>query len=202
MATEPFVVRIHSIDGTVESFACSAKSETAATARDFQRSHILSQPRIVVAGEYSKHVFVTSRVLRVDFIHPEITAFEFPADFSDIVELTQEEFRGNAHLDEPEQMVRREGCTPTGDLLVSFLELRMAGGTSIFLMTEAPIKLPGESQSFMRFLLSNGALQIRLACGGVGVINLSNLVSYAVYPGVAEIPSDALLAEPVPAAVS
>ena len=92
-------------------------------------------------------------------------------------------------------MARREECTPVGDLLVSFLELRMAGGTRFFLMAEFPVKLPAENQSLMSFLLSSGVFHMRLPFGGIGLVNLANLVSYDVYPGVAEVPADTWLAE-------
>jgi len=58
------------------------------------------------------------------------------------------------------------------------------------------VKLPAESQSYMHRLLSKGTLGIRLADGGEGFLNLANLIGYSVYPGVAEVPADAWLAEP------
>jgi hypothetical protein len=36
---------------------------------------------------------------------------------------------------------------------------------------------------------------MRLPFGGIGLVNLANLVSYDVYPGVAEVPADTWLAE-------
>jgi hypothetical protein len=63
-------------------------------------------------------------------------------------------------------------------------------------MVEAPVKLPAESQSLMHFMLSKGSVHMRLRGGGIGVLNLANLVGYTVYPGVAQIPADSWLAEP------
>src|SRR6185503_10832519 len=94
-------------------------------------------------------------------------------------------------------MMRKRDCpTPPGDLLVSFVKLQMRGGQPLFVMVEAATKLPAESQSFMQFLLSKGAIHMRLRGGGIGVLNLANLVGYTVYPGVAQIPADSWLAEP------
>ena len=39
----------------------------------------------------------------------------------------------------------------------------------------------------------------RLRGGGVGVVNLAQLASYTVYPGIAQVPSDAWPAEPITA---
>ena len=113
------------------------------------------------------------------------------------MELCEEEFRDHAHLDQPALMVKRDQPTPAGDLLVSFVKLHMRGGAPQFVMVEAPAKLPAESQSFMQFMLSKAAVHMRLRGGGIGVLNLANLAAYTVYPGVAQIPADAWLAEPV-----
>jgi hypothetical protein len=74
----------------------------------------------------------------------------------------------------------------------------MRGGHPLFVMVEIPVKLPAESQSFMQFMLSKAAVHMRLRGGGIGVLNLANLAAYTVYPGVAQIPADSWLAEPVP----
>ena len=64
-------------------------------------------------------------------------------------------------------------------------------------MVEFPVKLPAESQSFMQFLLSKTAFHMRLAGGGVGIVNLVHLAGYTVYPGVAQVPGDSWFAEPM-----
>jgi len=64
-------------------------------------------------------------------------------------------------------------------------------------MVELAVKLPAENQSFMQFLLSKGGFHMRLRGGGIGVVNLAHLAGYTVYPGVAQIPADSWLAEPV-----
>jgi hypothetical protein len=154
--------------------------------------------RIVVGSEHSKSVFVSAEIIRIDFLHGSFQCWEFPHGWSDIVELSEEEFRKHARLDEPSLMVKRDRPTPPGDLLVSFVKLQMRGGPPTFVMVEGLTKLPVESQSFMQFLLSKSAVHMRLRGGGIGVINLANLVAYTVYPGVAQIPADSWLAEPIP----
>jgi len=64
-------------------------------------------------------------------------------------------------------------------------------------MAEFPVKLPAESQSFMQFLLSKGGFHMRLRGGGTGVVNLAHLASYTAFPGVAQVPTDTWIAEPV-----
>jgi hypothetical protein len=195
MKTETLIIRIHLSEGTIESFELRDESQIQEVRRNADPSRIFSHGRLVVAGERFKSVFVAERVLRVDLEHQDIKVWDFPGGYADIVELTQEEFRKHAHLDEPELMAKRENCTPVGDLSVSFMEMVMVGGTRFFMMLEFPVKLPAENQSYMRLVLSKGVLHMRLACGGIGIVNLANVVSYTVYPGIAQVPADTWVAE-------
>jgi len=161
-------------------------------------SRLFAHPRIVIGSEHSKSVFVSAEIIRADFLHSSFQCWKFPGGYSDIVELSEDEFRSHAHLDQPALMANREQPTPVGDLLVSFVKLQMRGGRPLFVMVEIPVKLPAESQSFMQFMLSKSAVHMRLRGGGIGVLNLANLAAYTVYPGVAQIPADSWLAEPMP----
>ena len=192
------MIRFHLTDGSVHSFV----QTDGAAARKFWEgvdpARLFARPRIVIGSEHSKSVFVSAETVRVDFLQDSFQCWEFPAGYSDIVELSEEEFRKHAHLDQPELMPKREHPTPVGDLLVSFVKLHMRGGCPLFVMVEIPVRLPAESQSFMQFMLSKAAVHMRLRGGGIGVLNLANLAAYTVYPGVAQIPADAWLAEPAP----
>jgi hypothetical protein len=192
-----FVIRVHLTDGSVESFAQPDEAEAQKLWQKIEPSRLFAPTRLVLAGEHSKSVFVTAQIVRVDFIQESNECWEFPGGYSDIVELSGEEFRKHARLDQPERMAKRAQPTPVGDPLVSFLKLHMAGRKPLFLMVEFPVKLPAENQSFMQFLLSKGGFHMRLRGGGIGVVNLAHLAGYTVYPGVAQIPADSWLAEPV-----
>ena len=195
-------IRFHLTDGSIHSFAQSDNLLARKIWDAVEPARLFARPRIVIGSEHSKSVFVSAEIIRVDFLHESLQCWEFPGGYSDIVELSEDEFRKNAHLDHPELMAKREQPTPAGDLLVSFVKLHMRGGHPLFAMVEAPAKLPAESQSFMQFLLSKAAIHMRLRGGGIGILNLANLAGYSVYPGVAQIPADSWLAEPVLSAVN
>ncbi len=190
-------IRFHLTDGSVHSFAQPDAAISEKLWDAIEPSRLFTHQRIVVGSEHSKSVFVSAEISRVDFLHHSFQCWQFPGGYSDIVELCEEEFRKHAQLDQPALMVKRDQPTPAGDLLVSFVKLHMRGGAPQFVMVEAPAKLPAESQSFMQFMLSKAAVHMRLRGGGIGVLNLANLAAYSVYPGVAQIPADAWLAEPV-----
>lgn len=191
-------IRFHLTDGSVHSFVQTDDAVARKLWEEVDPAGLFARPRIVIGSEHSKAVFVSAETVRVDFLHDSFQCWEFPGGYSDIVELSEEEFRSHAHLDQPALMAKREQPTPVGDLLVSFVKLQMRGGRPLFVMVEVPVKLPAESQSFMQFLLSKAAVHMRLRGGGTGVLNLANLAGYTVYPGVAQIPADAWLAEPAP----
>ena len=190
-------IRFHLTDGSVQSFVQTGDDAARKIWDGVEPARLFACPRIVIGSEHSKTVFVSSEISRVDFLHHSFQCWQFPGGYSDIVELCEEEFRKHAQLDQPALMVKRDQPTPAGDLLVSFVKLHMRGGAPQFVMVEAPAKLPAESQSFMQFMLSKAAVHMRLRGGGIGVLNLANLAAYSVYPGVAQIPADAWLAEPV-----
>jgi len=197
--SKPFLtIRFHLTDGSVHSFVQTDDAVARKIWESVDPAKLFAHPRIVIGSDHSKVVFVCAETIRVDFLQDSFQCWEFPGGYSDIVELSEEEFREHARLDQPAQMPKREQPTPVGDLLVSFVQLQMRGGRPQFAMVEIPVKLPAESQSFMHFMLSKGSVHMRLRGGGIGVLNLANLVAYAVYPGVAQIPADAWLAEPVP----
>jgi len=191
-------IRFHLTDGSVHSFVQDNEAAARALWEGIEPARLFSHQRIVVGSEHSKAVFVCAETTRIDFLHHSFHCWDFPGGYSDIVELSEGEFRKHAHLDQPSQMVKRQQPIPTGDLLVSFARLQMVGGRPVFVMIEVPVKLPAESQSFMQFMLSKAAIHMRLRGGGIGVLNLAKLAAYIVYPGVAQIPADSWIAEPVP----
>jgi len=191
------IVRIHLADGSTESFVQSDEAIAKKVWESIDPVRVFGQQRLVIAGTHSKSVFVGSEIVRIDFIQHFCPCWQFPEGYSEVVELSEADFRKHAHLDQPELMPKREQATAVGDLLVSFLKLQFKSGQPIFLMVEFSVKLPAENQSFMRFLLSKTGFHMRLRGGGIGVVNLAHLAGYTVYPGVAQVPFDSWLAEPI-----
>jgi hypothetical protein len=189
------LIRVHLAGGAVESFTQDDPDKIRIMWQSVDPARLFTQHRLVIAGAYSKAVFVCSEINRIDFIQNDCACWEFPQGYSDVVELSESDFRKRAHLDQPDSMARRDQPTPAGDLLVSFLKLRFRNGPPIFAMIEVSVKLPVENQSFMRFLLSKTGFHMRLQSGGTALVNLANLAGYLVYPGVAQIPSDSWIAE-------
>jgi hypothetical protein len=189
-------IRFHFVDGSRETFT-QPNAETAEVIRQqANSSHLFHQPRIVVADDYSKSVFVCAQINRVDLVFNDSGFSGIPSDYADLVELTEAEFHQCVPENDQTLLRKREHRLHVGDLMISFLHIRMVGGNHVYLMREAVAKLPAESQSFMQRLLSKGTYGIRLREGGCGLLNLHNLIGYTVYPGVPELPADTWMAKP------
>lgn len=188
-------IRIHFTDGSHETFVQPNVDMAESILQQINPSHLFTQSRIVVADDYSKSVFVCAHINRIDFAHDGDGFSHIPDDHADLVELTEAEFHRHVPLNNPSRLEKRAQHRRVGDLQVSFHNLRMRGGSHVYLMKETLVKLPAESQSYMQRWLSKGALAVRLPGGGQSYLNLANLIGYSVYPGVPEIPSDAWMAQ-------
>ena len=189
-------IRIHLADGSAEAFVQPELEKAGNILRQITPAHLFAQPRIVVADDYSKSVFVCSEINRIDFVHDGDGFSHIPVDHADLVEITRSAFQKHVPLNNPSHLDKRVQHRQVGDLLVSFHILRMRGGHRVYLMKETLVKLPAESQSYMQRYLSKGGLAVRLPGGGQSVLNLANLMGYSVYPGVPEIPTDSWMAQP------
>jgi hypothetical protein len=196
-SSEPLTIRVHLTDGSVHSFVQPDPEINERLWRTLEPARLFAQRRIIVGSEHSKSVFIAAEIIRVDFVHGSFERWEYPHGYTDIVELSEAEFHRHARLGEPSQMVRRDRPNPVGDLLVSFIKLHLRGSQPLFVMVEIFAKLPAENQGVMQFLLSKTGVHVRLRGGGISVVNLANLAGYITYPGVAQIPADSWLAEPV-----
>jgi len=188
-------IRFQFVDGSVANFIQPEPEVAENIWRGINVAHLFARPRIVIADDYSKSVFVCSQINRIDFVFNGSDFSQIPRDHADLVELSEEDFRALVPLEDPSRLEKRVQPRHVGDLLVSFLHLRMRGGSHAYLMNETLVKLPVDNQSFMQRLLSGGSYSIRLQGGGQGFLNLSNLLGYTVYPGVPEVPGDTWMAD-------
>src|SRR5438128_2101302 len=138
-AKAALMIRLHLTDASVHSFVQTDSAAARKLWDAVDPARLFARPRIVIGSEHSKAVFVSAEIIRVDFLQDSFQCWQFPGGYSDIVELSEEEFRGHAHLDQPAQMTKREQPTPVGDLLVSFVQLQMRGGRPLFVMIEISV---------------------------------------------------------------
>src|SRR5450759_5122142 len=79
-------IRIHFVDGSKEIFVQPDADISESILQQIIPSHLFSQTRIVVADDYSKSVFVSSQINRIDFVNDGDGFAYIPDDHADIVE--------------------------------------------------------------------------------------------------------------------
>src|ERR1044071_3004499 len=130
------LIRVHLAGGAVQSFTQDDPAKIRIIWQSVDPVRLFAQQRLVIAGIHSKAVFVCSEINRIDFVQDDCACWEFPEGYSDVVELSEADFRKRARLDEPQHMARRDQRTPAGDLLVSFVKLLFRHGPTVYAMTE------------------------------------------------------------------
>jgi len=127
-------IRFQFVEGTEETFVQSDPEIAQKILMGISPPLLFNHYRIVVADDYSKSVFVCSQLNRVDFVYEAHGLSHIPVDHADLVELTEADFHKYVRLDDPDHLQKRWQPRQVGDLLVSFLHLRMRGGTHVYLM--------------------------------------------------------------------
>ena len=92
----PLTIRFHLTDGSVHSFVQADTTINEKLWDTIEPSRLFAHQRIVVGSEHSKSVFVAAEIIRVDLLHASFQCWKFPGGYSDIVEVSEEEFRKHA----------------------------------------------------------------------------------------------------------
>ena len=188
---KPLEIRLYGADGAVENFVQPDAALADVILNDIQPARLFTSDKIVIAGAHSLTAFLPCRLTRIDFIREGVACWGFPAGFVDAIELSEEEFREKAHLDDPEHLEKRAQSRASGDFAVGFVDLEMVGRLHVFVAVEFVVGLPVERMQRINLLLSAPSVHFRLRQGGIGALNLTNLVRFTVYPGPAEAPANA-----------
>src|SRR6267142_4811844 len=86
-------IRFQFVDGSVANFFQPDPEIAESLWKRIKRAHLFTQPRIVVADDYSKSVFRPTQINRIDFVFDGSDFSQIPKDHADLVELAEKEFR-------------------------------------------------------------------------------------------------------------
>jgi hypothetical protein len=184
-------IRIHTQDGSVETFFQDNPALVARIWKRIQATTAFAGGIITIAGDYSLTTFVASRVNRVDLIAEDTPLWKHPADILDVVELSEDEFREQSHVNDPARLQRRRNPKQTGEFAHVFVEVEMTGGNRIYLAAKIKVALEAERLHRLHMLFSAPAIHFRLRQGGTAILNLKNLVRFTFHPGPDVTPIDA-----------
>src|SRR6266487_5506061 len=85
-------IRFYLADGSIETFIQPDAEAAEVILQRADSSNLFNQSRIVVADYYSKSVFVSAQVNRIDLVFEGWDHSRIPPDHLDVVELTEAEF--------------------------------------------------------------------------------------------------------------
>jgi hypothetical protein len=169
-------IRIHGIDGSTRTFVQNEPDLVSRTLDELLPTRLFTQDRILIADEYSVGTFLPPLLTRIDLITDQFSVWDFPFVIGALIEVTEREFREGLHDSE-----RPEQPGSLGDFPV-FLDIEMVTGQHVYLRMEIIAGLPTERLLTMCFLLKERRLIFGLSSGGVGVLNLANMLRFLVHP--------------------
>src|SRR6266516_2506525 len=114
-AAPPLEIRFQFVDGSVANFFQRDREIAENIWGRINVAHLFARPRIVVADDYSKSVFLTSQINRIDFFFEGSDFSKIPQHHADVVELSEEEFRARVPLHDPARLERRVQPRHAGD---------------------------------------------------------------------------------------
>ncbi|MGA3267455.1 MAG: hypothetical protein ABSE16_11600 [Verrucomicrobiota bacterium] len=169
-------VRIHGIDGSTETFIQNDPDLANSTLARLNPVSLFTEDKITVADEHSESTYFPPLVARIDLVTDRFSVWDFPFFLGAPVELTELEFMQCLQNLKPLQT-----ADPQSDVSV-FLDLQMVSGQRIFLWMEVVGGLQAGRLHRIYSLLKERRLIFGLRTGGIGVLNLANLVHFSVHP--------------------
>jgi hypothetical protein len=169
-------IRIHGIDGSIQTFFQIDPDLVNRTLNELNPARIFTEDRIVITDKHSVATFFPPLITRLDLITDRLSVWDFPFVIGALEELTEEEF-----MECCRRLQRREQARSGGDSRV-FLDIEMVSGQRAFLWMKIIAGLPAERLLRIYSLFKERRLIFGLCTGGIGVLNLANMVHFEVHP--------------------
>lgn len=169
-------IEAHMVDGSARTFLQDDHGLANRTLSNLHPVLIFRQERLTIADEDMDVSMVPSLVTRIDLITDQWSVWDFPFVLGALVELTEAEFtQGVQSLPEREQPnVSREKPV--------FLDIEMVNGQRTFLWMQVVAGLSSARLAKIYSLIKERYLIFGLRSRGIGILNLSNLLSFSVHP--------------------
>jgi len=169
-------VRIHTIDGSTRTFIQEDPDLLNRTLTDLHPAHLFTQDRLTIAEDETEVALVSPLITRIDLITERLSVWDFPFVLGALIEVTEAEFIEGLQGLKPLEMPGSPSETPV------FLDIEMVSGQRLFLGMRIVAGLPMARLGRVYLLLKERRLIFGLRTGGVGVLNLSNMVRFSVHP--------------------
>jgi len=190
-------ISIHGADGSLSTFTQDEPALVQRIIKESQRPEFFAQGRIILAGQFSLTTFVVSNIARIDLAGEGISAWKPKpsSEAPDLVEISQQEFLGEAEERELQHVERPKRQHAPGQHFVGYLDIQMVNGQHVYLKFHGVAALPAERLQRVHSFLTLPSLSFRMPGGGRGILNLSKAAKFTACPGPAEVPAGAWVAK-------
>src|SRR5438876_9837570 len=87
-AAPPLEIRFQFVDGSIANFFQPDPEIAENIWSRINVAHLFTSPRIVIADDYSKSVFLASQINRIDLVFDGSDFSQIPDDHADVVEMS------------------------------------------------------------------------------------------------------------------
>lgn len=172
---------VYKVNGATTVFIQHDAGEIRKILDSFQPDEIFGRDRFVITDGESVTSLPVAGITRIDLDVEQSEHLVLPADIVEAVELNETEY--GALVRNPTIRDQWQQADAGGDSMVTFLDLEMADGQRLLLTAELRVDSESESLSNTGWPpLEKSSLCFRMRSGGVGVLNLANLVRLTYFP--------------------
>jgi hypothetical protein len=185
-------IHVHGIDGHVAAFVQKDPGAAGRLLEHIQPGRVFTQGHLTIASEHSITFFPCAAVARIDLVMDGFPDWPFYHGVSNVMEITEEEFRERYRPEERE-------AEPPNALVARFAGLELTNGERVLVEVHAREipRTPVDQAMFVQQILSAPSLYARRLGGGAVLLNPAHILRMAVYPGPPETPPNAWAADPL-----
>jgi hypothetical protein len=189
-------IRIHGTDGSVSTFTQHDPASAQRILNELQRPEFFARERVIIAGHSSLTSLVVSKIARIDLAGEGLAGWnpKSSADAPEFIEISEHEFLSEREARGLEHVGRSRRRLATGQHFVGLLDVHLLRGQHIYMKLHGVTALPAERLQKIHYLLTLPGLWFRSPGAGIGIVHLTAATRFTAYPGPAEVPAEAWLA--------
>jgi hypothetical protein len=188
-------IRVSLTDGGSATFE---QNEASLAGKILGRVHpdrVFAQPSLVIGGSHHVTSFPTEKIAFVEIRGDELPDWPFGGNLERVVLLNEDEF--GKRLSEVSEVSRRELRVAAGEEVTGYALVELLGGARYRMGLHAKALPSSVRAGRLARLFEAPVLHARRGENVACLINLHNAVSLRIYPGMPELPPQAIEADEV-----
>lgn len=183
-------IRIQLVDGSTNRFLQSDPGKVRAIAESIQPHKLFDSPYLPLDATEGVIVFLTSQIVRMDFVFDTEMDWKFSKQDLEFRELTPEEFNSRYQPEADPALSRLQERKP-GEPFHGFAHLNMAYGDDLYFEVTATVLPKLDQRMMMTTLLGGATIFFPRAGGGYSFLNLARVNRIDILPGQPDIAPNA-----------